>query len=159
MHVTLLVETLVAATTHLTWRLIVLRANVYWTTATGISGQFSTTLTEVFPCFFLSCKANARVNSQRQGTARTSQFTSQFFFFLFVMCAPFSVFCVLFVCKCVLYYCHQVSNQLQLNNNNNNNNNLELFNYSRLSLIQIAGYPDRLGFYKTCLETTGYRIK
>jgi hypothetical protein len=31
------------------------------TTATGISGHFSTTLTEVFPCFFLSCKANARV--------------------------------------------------------------------------------------------------
>jgi hypothetical protein len=35
--------------------------NVYCTTATGISGHFSTTLTEVFPCFFLSCKANARV--------------------------------------------------------------------------------------------------
>jgi hypothetical protein len=35
--------------------------NVYWTTATGISGHFSTTLTEGFPCFFLSCKANARV--------------------------------------------------------------------------------------------------
>jgi hypothetical protein len=34
---------------------------VYWTTATGISGHFSTTITEVFPCFFLSCKANARV--------------------------------------------------------------------------------------------------
>jgi hypothetical protein len=35
--------------------------NVYWTTATGISGHFSTTVTEVFPCFILSCKANARV--------------------------------------------------------------------------------------------------
>jgi hypothetical protein len=35
--------------------------NVYWITATGISGHFSTTLTEVFQCFFLSCKANARV--------------------------------------------------------------------------------------------------
>jgi hypothetical protein len=35
--------------------------NVYWTTATGISGLFSTALTEVFPCFFLNCKANARV--------------------------------------------------------------------------------------------------
>jgi hypothetical protein len=31
------------------------------TTATGISVHFSTTLTEVFPCFFLSSKANARV--------------------------------------------------------------------------------------------------
>jgi hypothetical protein len=35
--------------------------NVYLTTATGLSGHFSTTLPEVFPCFFLSCKANARV--------------------------------------------------------------------------------------------------
>jgi hypothetical protein len=35
--------------------------NVYWNTATGISGHYSTTLTEVFPCFLLSCKANARV--------------------------------------------------------------------------------------------------
>ena len=32
----------------------------------------STTLTEIFPCFFLSCKANARVKlAQRRGTART----------------------------------------------------------------------------------------
>jgi hypothetical protein len=81
------------------------------TTATGISGHFSTTLTEVFPCFFLSCKEIPGYNSQRWGTARTSQFTSQFFF-LIVMCAPSSVFCVLFVCKCVLYYCHRVSTQL-----------------------------------------------
>jgi hypothetical protein len=35
--------------------------NVYWTTATGISGHFSTTLTEVFLYFFLSYKANASV--------------------------------------------------------------------------------------------------
>jgi hypothetical protein len=93
--------------------------NVYWTNATGISGHFSTTPTEVFQCFSLSCKANARHNSQRRGMARTSQFTSQFF--LIIMYAPSSVFCVLFVCKCVLYYCHRVSTQLQLNNNNNNN--------------------------------------
>jgi hypothetical protein len=58
-------------------------------------------------------------NSQRWGTARTSQFTSQFF--LIVMCAPSSVFCVLFVCKCVLYYYHRMLTHLQLNNNNNNN--------------------------------------
>jgi hypothetical protein len=41
-----------------------------------------------------------------------------FFFFLIVMCAPSSVFCVLFVCKCVLYCCQRVSTKLQLNNNN-----------------------------------------
>ena len=28
------------------------------------------TLTEVFPCFFLRCKANARLKPQRRGTAR-----------------------------------------------------------------------------------------
>jgi hypothetical protein len=32
--------------------------NVYCTTANGISGDFSTTLTEGFPFFFLSCKTN-----------------------------------------------------------------------------------------------------
>jgi hypothetical protein len=53
-------------------------------------------------------------NSQRRGTARTSQI-------FIVMCVPFSVFCVLFVCKCVLYYCHRVSTQFQLKINNNNN--------------------------------------
>jgi hypothetical protein len=35
--------------------------NVYWTAATELSGHFSTTLTEVLPCLFLSCKANARI--------------------------------------------------------------------------------------------------
>jgi hypothetical protein len=35
--------------------------NVYCTTATGMSGHISSSLTEVFPCFFFSCKANARV--------------------------------------------------------------------------------------------------
>jgi hypothetical protein len=33
----------------------------YWATATGISGNFLITVTYVFPCFFLSCKANVRV--------------------------------------------------------------------------------------------------
>jgi hypothetical protein len=35
--------------------------NVYWTTATWISGHFSTTITEGFPCFFLGFKVNAGV--------------------------------------------------------------------------------------------------
>jgi hypothetical protein len=36
-------------------------------TATGISGHFSTTLTERFPCFFLSCKANSMVWLPKMG--------------------------------------------------------------------------------------------
>jgi hypothetical protein len=53
------------------------------------------TLTEGFPCFFLSCKAN----------------------FCVVLCIVcFVSFSVLFVCVCVLYYCHRVATQLQLTN-------------------------------------------
>jgi hypothetical protein len=88
-----------------------LYVTVYWTTATGISGHFSTSLR-----FFRASSSVVRqmpeYNSQRRGTARTSQF------FFIVMYVPFSVFCVLFVCKCVLYYCHRVSTQLQLKINN-----------------------------------------
>jgi hypothetical protein len=38
-----------------------LSVNVCCTTATKRSGHFSTTITEVFLCFFHSCKANSRV--------------------------------------------------------------------------------------------------
>ena len=60
------------------------------------------TLTEVFPCFFLSCKANARVKLAKTGHGPHSSY----FLLLFY---------VLFVCICVLYYCHRVATQLQLN--------------------------------------------
>jgi len=66
---------------------------------------------EDFPCFFLSCKANARVKTAKMG-ARPALFQNYFCVVLCIVC--FVSFCVLFVRKCVLYYCHRVATQLQL---------------------------------------------
>jgi hypothetical protein len=71
----------------------------------------SATLTEVFPCFFLSCKANSRVKPRKNG-ARLALFQNVV---VTVSITCFVLFCVLFVCKCVLYYCHRVATQFQLN--------------------------------------------
>ena len=81
-----------------------------------------TTLTEVFPCFFLSCKANARVNPAKMGHApHSSQLLccsmyflccSMYFCVLCIVC--FMTLPVLFVCTCVLNNCHRVATQLQL---------------------------------------------
>ena len=76
------------------------------------------TLTEVFPCFFLSCKANARVYLAKTGHGPHSSLIVLFYVIIVLFCVLFCVHCVvrvLFVCKCVLYYCHRVSTQLQLN--------------------------------------------
>jgi hypothetical protein len=70
------------------------------------------TLTEVFPCFFLSCKANAGVKPAKM--RHGPHFPQNFCVVLCIVC--FVSFCVLFVCKCVLYYCHRVATQLQLTN-------------------------------------------
>jgi len=54
-------------------------------------------LTEVFPCFFLSSEANARVKLAKTGHGPHSST-------LVVICVVrllFVLFCVLFVCKCV----------------------------------------------------------
>jgi hypothetical protein len=73
----------------------------------------SATLTEVFPCFFLSCNANARIKHAKMGHGPYSSILIQNF--CVVLCiVSFMSFCVLFVCKCVLYYCHRVATQLQL---------------------------------------------
>jgi len=60
--------------------------------------EFFLNLTEVFPCFFLRCKANARVKLAKTGH-RPHCST------LVVICVVwllFVLFYVLFVCKCVL---------------------------------------------------------
>jgi len=85
---------------------------------------FSVLLTEGFPCFSLSCKANARVKPAKDG-ARSAlflvvvlfyEFLCYFMYFCVVLCTVcFMTFSVLFVCICVLNYCHRVATQLQLN--------------------------------------------
>ena len=69
------------------------------------SWHSSATLIEGFPCFFLSCKTNARVKHPKTGHGPHS---SKMFVLIYVLFV-FVSFCVLFVCKCVLYYCHRVA--------------------------------------------------
>jgi hypothetical protein len=56
-------------------------------------------LGEVFPCFFLSCKANARVKLAKTGHGSHS---TALLCICVVRMLLFVLFCVLFVCKCVL---------------------------------------------------------
>ena len=56
------------------------------------SWHSSASLTEVFPCFFLSCKANARVKPAKTGHGPHSSKNSCFFYVLFVLCR--SVYCL-----------------------------------------------------------------
>ena len=82
------------------------------------SWHSSATLTEVFPCFLLNCKANARIKPAKMGQARTvPKFLccSMYCLFYVVLCAMCVCVCVC-VCKCVLYCCHRVAIQLQLTN-------------------------------------------
>ena len=72
----------------------------------------SCTANEVFPLFFLSCKANTRLKLAKTGHGPHSSR-------LVVICVAlllFVLFYVLFMCKCVLYHCHRVLTQLQLTN-------------------------------------------
>jgi hypothetical protein len=65
----------------------------------------SATLTEVFPCFSLSCKANARVKLAKMGhDQHSSKFVVICIFLLLIVLSY-----VLFVCNCVLYCCHRVA--------------------------------------------------
>jgi len=68
------------------------------------------TLTEVFPCFFLSCKANARAKTRKDGArpALFPIFVSFYVFFalfyVFVCCSMYCLFCVVLCIVCV-YMC------------------------------------------------------
>ena len=76
------------------------------------------TLTEGFPCFFLSCKVNVRVKPAKTGQVLCCSvyFLCCSMYFCVVLCTDcFVTLSVLFVCICVLNYCHRVATQLQLN--------------------------------------------
>ena len=70
---------------------------VFWCVFCTLTEVFLT-LTEVYSCFFLSCKTNARVKLAKKGHGPHSST-------LFVICVVlllYLLFCVLFVCKCGL---------------------------------------------------------
>jgi hypothetical protein len=56
------------------------------------AGNLRLTLTEVFPCFFLSCKANARVKPAKMGHGQHCSKMFVLFCVLFVLCR--SVYCL-----------------------------------------------------------------
>jgi magnesium-transporting ATPase (P-type) len=97
----------------------------------------SATLTEGFPCFFLSCKANAKVKPAKMGHGPHS---SKIFVLFYVFFGVVS-FCVLFLCKRVLYYCHWVASQLQLTN---------MSYFPRSFLTKIMNAPIVLSKVTTC---------
>ena len=63
----------------------------------------------VFPCFFLGCKANARVILAKTGHG---PHFSKIVVLLYVL---FVLYCSMY-CLCVNVYCHRVTTQLQLTN-------------------------------------------
>jgi hypothetical protein len=74
------------------------------------------------PCFFLSCKANARVKPVKteQGSHSSKFLCCSMYllccsvYFCVVVCTVcFVSFSVLFMCICVLNYCHRVATELQ----------------------------------------------
>ena len=76
------------------------------------SWHSSATLTEGFPCFFFSCKANSKVKPAKTGHGPlSSKLLCCSMYYLFCV-----VLCIIFVCKCVLYYYHRLATQLQLTN-------------------------------------------
>jgi len=60
-------------------------------------------LTEIFPCFFLSCKANARVKLAKTGHGLHSS--------TLVICVVRLLFVLFYYCLCVNVYCHRVTTQ------------------------------------------------
>ena len=69
--------------------------------------HFSASLTEVFLCFFLSCKANAGVKLAKMSTARTLPNYLLFVLFCCYLCCSMHCLylCCSMYCSCVNVYC------------------------------------------------------
>jgi hypothetical protein len=75
------------------------------------------TLIEVFPCFFLRCKANARVKLAKTGHGLHSTTLVCICVVRMLLFVLFGCYlCCSMYCLCVNVYCHQVTAQLQLIN-------------------------------------------
>ena len=140
-----------------------------------------TTLTEVFPCLFLSCKANSRVKPAKTGHGPHSSqllcccmyFLCCSMYFCVVLCIIcFVSFSVLFVCICILYYCHRVATQLQLNISyhisfirekvwleNSREPNLFPYKYSNILKPSHSSYLSAYEDGTQCSETSAYKIQ
>jgi len=65
--------------------------------------QSSATMSEVFPCFYLNCKANTRVKPAKMGHGLHSSTVFVLFYVLFVFCLiGCSMYCVNCVVLCVV---------------------------------------------------------
>ena len=101
----------------------------------------------VFPCFFLSCKANARVTLAKTGHGpHCSKLVVVICAVLLLLCCTvvIELFYVLFVCKCVLYHCHRVFTQLQLTNISCHIMSYHIISYHIIS-YHIISYHSTLG--------------
>ena len=73
----------------------------------------SVTVTEVFPCFLLSCKANAGVKSAKMGHGPHSSRIFVFFYVLFVLCRSVYFLCVNVYCATATGWLPNCSEQIR----------------------------------------------
>jgi len=65
------------------------------------SWHSSATLIEGFPCFFLSCKANANVKPAKMGQGQHSSIFVSFCVLFVLCCSAYCLFCVVLCIVCV----------------------------------------------------------
>jgi len=82
---------------------------IFWFYFSPYDGISRTTLTEVFPCFFLSCKANARVNPAKTGHGPHFHHFCVFLcifvlFYVFLCCSMYFLCCSMYFLCCSMYF-------------------------------------------------------